>query len=74
MLNPRLKGLACFACGAPHDHRLLQTVCTKCGMPLRVDYALERFAFEGPPTLWRYAAVLPIDPAGAVTLASRPSC
>src|SRR5438132_13752187 len=68
MLNPRLKGLSCFACGTPHDARVLQTVCTKCSMPLRVDYALESFELKGPPTLWRYASVLPIDAAGAVTL------
>ncbi len=69
MLNPSLKGLTCFACGAAHDHRALQTVCTKCGMPLRVDYQLQTFTPSGPPTLWRYAPVLPIEPAQAVSLA-----
>jgi len=69
VLNPRLTGLSCFACGAAHDHRSLQTVCVKCGMPLRVDYDLQRFTPSGPPTLWRYAPVLPIDRADAVTLA-----
>ena len=69
MLNPRVTGLTCFACGAAHDHRVLQTVCTKCGMPLRVDYDLRTFTPSGPPTLWRYAPVLPIDPPHAVTLA-----
>ena len=69
MLNPRVKGLSCFACGTAHDHRALQTVCNKCGMPLRVDYQLQRFELAGPPTLWRYAPVLPIEAAHAVTLA-----
>jgi threonine synthase len=69
MLNPLVKGLSCFACGTAHDHRVLQTVCTKCGMPLRVDYVLRSFRPAGPPTLWRYAPVLPIDPSSAVSLA-----
>src|SRR5207248_8471426 len=68
MLNPHLKGLSCFACGTFHDARALRTVCGRCGMPLRVDYALQRFEPAGPPTLWRYRPVLPIDPEGAVTL------
>jgi len=69
MLNALVKGLSCFACGAPHDHRVLQTVCTKCGMPLRVDYDLRSFEPGGPPTLWRYSPVLPIDRKHAVSLA-----
>ena len=68
-LNPLLKGLSCFACGTAHEPRALQTVCTRCGMPLRVDYDLRPFKPQGPPTLWRYAPVLPIDPRHAVTLA-----
>ncbi|MCA1826561.1 MAG: threonine synthase [Myxococcales bacterium] len=61
--------MTCFACGTPHDHRRLQTVCTACGMPLRVEYDLRPFRPSGPPTLWRYAAVLPIEPRHAVSLA-----
>src|SRR5690242_11675095 len=68
MLNPNLRRLSCFACGSIHDPRSLQTVCTGCGMPLRVEYGRERFTPEGPPSLWRYAPVLPIDPAHAVSL------
>jgi threonine synthase len=69
MLNPRLKGLSCFACNAPHDPRALQTVCTKCGMPLRVDYDLRDFAPEGrAPNLWRYEEVLPLAARAAVSL------
>src|SRR5260370_36715027 len=68
MLNPLLKALSCFSCGAPHDARALQTVCTRCGLPLRADYQLPDFIPSGPPTLWRYAAVLPIDAEHAVSL------
>jgi threonine synthase len=68
MLNPKLTGLSCFACQTPHDPRVLQTVCTRCGMPLRVDYALEKTAFGKQPSLWRYEAVLPIEARQAVTL------
>jgi threonine synthase len=68
MLNPNLHRLSCFDCGSIHDPRSLQTVCTRCGMPLRVEYRLDRFTPEGPPSLWRYAPVLPIDPAHAVSL------
>src|SRR2546428_869767 len=69
LLNARLKGLTCFACGAAHDPRLLQTVCTRCGMPLRVDYDVRPFQVGPEQTLWRYAAMLPIERAEAVALA-----
>ncbi len=68
MLNPHLNGLTCFRCGAAHDYRTLQTVCVRCGMPLRVDYALEPFVPGKVPSLWRYERVLPIQAAHAVTL------
>jgi threonine synthase len=68
MLNPKLQGLSCFACETPHDFRKLQTVCTKCGMPLRVDYALQKTAFGSIPSLWRYEAVLPLRAEAAVSL------
>src|SRR5712664_3522229 len=67
-------GLTCFSCGAPHDAAVLQTVCTRCGLPLRVDYRLApgALALEAlrsrPPSLWRYEEALPIRAAGAVTL------
>ena len=67
-MNPHLTGLTCFACAAPHDAHVLQTVCTRCGMPLRVNYDLRPFKPSGPPTLWRYAAVLPVAEEEAVTL------
>ena len=68
MLNLHLKALTCFRCGAEHDFHILQTICVQCGMPLRVDYALEPFVPGKVPSLWRYEAVLPIAAAQAVTL------
>jgi threonine synthase len=68
-MNPRFRGLSCFACDKPHDKTVLQTVCTSCGMPLRVDYDLRPFSPEGrAPTLWRYEEVLPIAARDAVSL------
>jgi threonine synthase len=64
-----LKSLTCFSCGTAHDPAVLQTVCARCGMPLRVDYELRDFRPSGPRTLWRYAEVLPIEASRAVTLA-----
>ncbi|HYZ89876.1 MAG TPA: threonine synthase [Myxococcales bacterium] len=67
-------GLTCFSCGAPHDAEVLQTVCTRCGLPLRVDYRFSPGTMtlasvrSRPPSLWRYAEVLPIPPTDAVTL------
>jgi threonine synthase len=67
-------GLTCFSCGTAHDPAVLQTVCTRCGLPLRVDYRLSPGVMEmktvraRPPSLWRYAEVLPVAPEDAVTL------
>jgi threonine synthase len=71
--SPSLQGLRCFACETPHDLARLQNVCTKCGLPLRVDYALTPATM--PPSavrgrvasLWRYREVLPLA-AGEVSL------
>jgi threonine synthase len=69
MLNPKLTGLSCFACETPHDLRKLQTVCTKCGMPLRVNYDLpKKPSFGSLASLWRYDAVLPLSADAAVSL------
>jgi threonine synthase len=38
-------------------------------VPLRVDYEVRPFQVGSEPTLWRYAAVLPIERERAVTLA-----
>jgi threonine synthase len=71
MSSPRLSrylaGVKCFACETPHDPRQLLTVCTKCGLPLRVDYDLARVRLrltdlrDRPPSLWRYREVLPLE-------------
>jgi threonine synthase len=65
--------LACFACGRPHDAGALASVCADCGLPLRVDVALPVTGPGGSvdratPSLWRYAAVLPVAASAAVTL------
>src|SRR5438045_4155937 len=72
--GPAFAGLTCFSCGTPHDAAKLQTVCTRCGLPLRVDYRLRRGTLEPQAlsgrarSLWRYEEVLPIAAADAVTL------
>jgi threonine synthase len=68
-LNPRVVGLACFACGEAHDPRVLQNVCARCGLPLRVDYRLDPSAARdrAGSSLWRYRDVLPLA-AGEVSL------
>lgn len=71
-LNPRLSGLRCSACDRQHNHRRLQGVCEACGRPLLAGYRLVPEAppasSEAPASLWRYAGVLPVAPAAAVTL------
>jgi len=68
-----LQGLRCFACDTPHALDRLQTVCTACGLPIRVDYTLTvdtmpRASLRGRvASLWRYREVLPLA-AGEVSL------
>src|SRR5262250_1600330 len=56
---------ACFACQTPHDLSSLQTVCRACGLPIRVDHAIDattmpRAAVAGrTASMWRYREVLP---------------
>ena len=79
MDSPRLSrylcGIRCFACETPHDARQLLTVCTACGMPLRVDYDLSRVRLSlsdlagRVPSLWRYREVLPLEEGDEVSLA-----
>src|SRR4051794_26609726 len=72
-LSPALQGLRCFACDTPHDLAQLQTVCTKCGLPLRVTYTitgetLPLASLAGRvSSLWRYREVLPLR-SGEVSL------
>ena len=71
--SPYLAGVTCFSCARPHDPRALETVCRACGLPLRVDYHLDRIRLTPddlagrPASLWRYREVLPLA-AGEVTL------
>jgi threonine synthase len=71
--NPRWIGLSCFHCDKAHAVSELQTICTACGMPLRVDYDLARVELHAKdltgatPSLWRYRDVLPLS-AGEVSL------
>jgi threonine synthase len=71
--SPYLAGVSCFSCGRSHDPRALENVCRSCGLPLRVDYHLDRVRLapgdlaSRPPSLWRYREVLPLA-AGEVTL------
>ncbi len=59
--------LRCFLCEAPHDPNSLQTTCSKCGKPLRVDLDLAGLRPESidgsRADLWRYARFLPCAPA-----------
>jgi len=62
--------LECSACGKKYDASIEQHLCT-CGKPLLARYDLRRAAATltleslktRPRTLWRYAEVLPNDPA-----------
>jgi threonine synthase len=73
--NSTLSAITCFDCGASHEVGKLQTVCRTCGLPLRVELALTpdltpgTVIDRGVSSLWRYAPVLPLDRAAAVTLA-----
>lgn len=74
-MTPIIAGIRCFACERAHDPQALLTVCTACGMPLRVDYDLAAVRLtladlaHRPPTLWRYREVLPVPAHETVTLA-----
>jgi threonine synthase len=74
-LSRYLAGVRCFACETPHDPRTLLGVCTKCGLPLRVDYDLSaaRLTLSDlagrAATLWRYREVLPLEEGDETSLA-----
>ena len=69
--------LACRECGATADLGGTH-VCAECFGPLEVRYdlpALTRSAIEaGPPTIWRYAPLLPVPPDVAVSPNTEPGC
>lgn len=68
-----VKGLKCRECGRPYPAKPLH-VCEYCFGPLEVDYDYEaigrivnRRAIEaGPPNIWRYRPLLPIEGEAAV--------
>lgn len=76
-LTPNVTGLRCRECGAPEPVGA-RYVCSSCLGPLEVVYdpavtaRVTRSRIEaGPPTLWRYADLLPVlgaDPAHRVDL------
>jgi threonine synthase len=74
-LSPYLAGVRCFACNHAHDPRTLLTVCTVCGMPLRVDYDLAAIRLRlsdlvgRAATLWRYRELLPLEEGDETSLA-----
>ena len=74
-LSPYLSGVRCFACETSHDPRTLLGVCSKCGMPLRVDYDLAAIRWKlrdvrgREATLWRYREVLPLLEGDETSLA-----
>jgi threonine synthase len=51
--------IRCFSCELEHDANILQSVCTACGDPLRVDYDLPSIRLsradvrDRAPSLWR---------------------
>jgi threonine synthase len=78
MSSPRLSRylseVRCFACATLHDKCQLLTVCTACGMPLRVDYDLSGIRLKladlagRAPSLWRYREVLPLEDGDEISL------
>jgi len=72
--NPLWTELRCFKCNLAHDVTTPQTVCTACGMPLKVVYDLASVRLRPEDlagrtsSLWRYREVLPLS-EGEVSLA-----
>ena len=69
--------LECAHCGQRYDANLVHNLCTACQRPLWVRYDLDALKksfpkealFGRPPTIWRYAELLPVrDPANVVSL------
>jgi threonine synthase len=73
-LSRHLAGVSCYACSARHDPHDLLTVCTRCGLPLRVDYDLASVRLTladvrvRAPTLWRYRELLPLGAGDETSL------
>jgi threonine synthase len=68
-----VRGLLCRECNAPFDEIPVAT-CDRCLGPLDVAYDwdairrhLNRSVIEqGPPSMWRYRALLPVDPTDSI--------
>src|SRR5437870_12867844 len=66
--------LQCSACETPYAIAELMNLCPKCSGPLLVRYELSPAPelraeiARRAPNMWRYAEVLPGDPADVVTL------
>jgi threonine synthase len=73
-LSRYLSEVRCFSCATLHDKRQLLTVCSACGMPLRVDYDLSGVRLKladlagRTPSLWRYREVLPLADGAEISL------
>jgi threonine synthase len=73
--GPYVEGLRCRECSRTYPAEALH-VCDYCFGPLEVAYDYEAIAAAvthetiaaGPQTIWRYAALLPASPVGAVDL------
>jgi len=67
-MKAKIKGLKCRECGSDYKAEAVH-VCEFCFGPLEVDYDYEAIGKRlsrksiqaGPPSLWRYADLLPID-------------
>lgn len=77
MNQSALTHLECGVCAAHYSPDQLINLCRACGRPLLARYDLERAAatltkaalHSRPPTLWRYAEVLPVrEPAAIISL------
>jgi len=64
-----LTHLECGHCAARHDADVLQNLCRECGKPLLARYDTDGARADGftparlvdrPPTMWRYAEMLPV--------------
>lgn len=72
--NTEVESITCFACGRPHEVGQLHATCETCGLPLQVNMRLkpdtepEDVIDESISSLWRYASVLPVTLAAAVSL------
>ena len=72
---PFVEGLRCRECGRPYPAEALH-VCEWCFGPLEVVYDYEAIRSSisresiaaGPPSIWRYADLLPVRSEGAVNL------